>query len=173
VLLLRECGYSHLSHQYQFCQATQTIIQMCLNLLLYTCNFRRELRGKQLEDGLVLHKVSARSKANKRFSRFALEPVQILAGGIDLMVASNGGELPLIRTRSQYDMTFMGSGVDVKPAVTSDGDGSSPIGENRTGEYKEVDGKVGGSGHDAVSTFGERNEEFLGLNALDLVNCCN
>jgi hypothetical protein len=34
--------------------------------------------------------------------------------------------------------TFMGSGVDVKLAMTSDGDSSSPIGENRTGEYKEL-----------------------------------
>ncbi len=86
---------------------------------------------------------------------------------------------------------FAGSRVDVKPVVTSDGDSSSPIGANGTGEYKElrynmlsmsvkvtskstyVNVMVCGSGHDAVSAFGIRNEELPGLNALDPVNCCN
>jgi hypothetical protein len=73
------------------------MIQMCLNLLLYTYNFQIELRGNQPEEGLLRHKAFARSKADlnrkrkfpfleirkttyKMVGRIALEPVQIFTG---------------------------------------------------------------------------------------------
>jgi len=129
------------------------------------------MKRSQPEDRLFLNKVFARSKTDIRLSVGALVPVQIFTRGIDLIVASNGSDLPFIVLLAPYDMLVCGSRSDVKPVSASDDTGSSLTRGRRRDDCKRVKGAVE-SGLDANSTAGILEEVLQGLKALDLEMHC-